>query len=294
MVNSSGGLGSVLVVLVVYQRPWHLVHAGDLLESALACADGAHGPLPSIGGLLVYDNSREPIGRPTTNTNRVDYFHAPSNGGTRAAYLHALSLAKRLGLRWMVLLDHDTTLTLDYLRELDDRLSSTLDATLGLLFPRVVSGGKVLSPAVISPWGTIAPFDPVVAAPGGQTLTALASGSVIRVDALAAVGAIPSALWLDYLDHGLFREVQALGYRAELMKATIHHELSIMDRTPPEAARLLNLLRAERLFVDGLGCRAKAAYPVRMAMRAARALPYDRRAAWMILSQLGAPARVDD
>lgn len=290
----SDGLGSVLAVLVVYQRPWDRVHAGSLLESALAGTDRAHGPLPSIGGVLVYDNSREPIGRPTNETNRVDYFHAASNGGTRAAYLHGLSLAKRRGLTWMVLLDHDTALTPEYLRELDDRLSGTLDKSLGLLFPRMVGGDKVLSPAVISPWGTIAPFDPVVAAPGGRPLTALASGSVIRVDALAAVGSIPSALWLDYLDHWLFREVQGLGYRAELMEATIHHELSIMDRTPPEAARLVNLLRAERFFVARLGFRARAAYPVRIAMRAARILPRDRRAAWMIVSQLGSLARIDD
>ena len=289
--ESRAGLGSALVVLVVYQRPWCRVHAGALLESALDCTDHTQGHLPQIGRLLVYDNSREPIGRPPTNARRVDYFHSVSNGGTRAAYLHALAIAKRLGLSWLILLDHDTTLTPDYLREVDERLAGTPDPALGLLFPRIVSRGDVLSPAVISRWGTITPFDPIIASPGRRLLTALASGSVIRVDAMSAVEAIPSALWLDYLDHWLFREVQRLGYRAELMNATIHHELSIMDRAPPEPARLLNVLTAERYFVARLGIGARAMYPVRIALRAARILPHDGRAAWVTLRQIVRPSR---
>ena len=145
------------MVLVVYQRPCVYVHAGALLESALDCTIGTHGPLPQIGRLLVYDNSREAIGRPTTNSDRVDYFHAVSNGGTRAAYLYALALAKRLGLTWLILLDHDTTLTPAYLKEVDERLAATSDPALGLLFPRVVGGGDVLSPAVISRWAPLRP-----------------------------------------------------------------------------------------------------------------------------------------
>lgn len=289
--ESRAGLGSALVVLVVYQRPWCRVHAAALLESALGCMDRTQRSLPQVRRLLVYDNSREAIGRPTTNSDRVDYFHAVSNGGTRAAYLYALALAKRLGLTWLILLDHDTTLTPEYLREVNERLAGTSDPALGLLFPRVVGGGDVLSPAVISRWGTITPFDPIVAPPGRRAITALASGSVIRVDAMSAVGAIPTPLWLDYLDHWLFREVQGLGYRAELMNATIHHELSIMERTPPEPTRLLNMLKAERLFVARLGFGARAVYPVRIALRAAKILPQDGRAAWVTLRQMVRPSR---
>jgi GT2 family glycosyltransferase len=289
--ESRAGLGSALVVLVVYQRPWCHVHAGALLESALGCTDRTQDTVPQIGRLLVYDNSREAIGRPTTNSNRVDYVHAVSNGGTRAAYLYALALAKRLGLSWLILLDHDTTLTPDYLIEVDERLAETSDPALGLLFPRIVGGGDMLSPAFISRWGTITPFDPTVTPRGRRPITALASGSVIRVDAMSAVGAIPTALWLDYLDHWLFREVQGLGYRAELMHATIHHELSIMDRTPPEPTRLLNVLKAERLFVSRLGFGARTVYPVRIALRAAKILPHDSRAAWVTLCQVVRPSR---
>ena len=108
---------------------------------------------------------------------------------------------------------------------------------------------------------------------------------------MSAVEAIPTALWLDYLDHWLFRELQGLGYRAELMNSTIHHELSIIDSTPPDPTRLINMLKAERLFVARLGFRARAMYPVRIVLRAARALPHDGRAAWLTLRQIVAPSR---
>jgi len=281
------GLESVLAVLVVYQRPWTEVHAGELLECAVGSSRQPDAPAaPRLGALLVYDNSADAIGNPMEGKVRIEYFHDKSNGGTRAAYMRGHSLAMRLNLQWMILLDHDTTLTTEYLKELDSRLAQPLDPDVGVLLPRVIEGGAVLSPARISPWGTISPIESAQGAPDTVNVTALASGAVIRVEAMSAVGKIPRDFWLDYLDHWLLREVQCRGYRVELMHSTLRHELSIMGRTLPNADRLRNVLRAERAFVRGLGWRARAAYPAKVLVRAARALRRDGAGALVMVREL--------
>jgi hypothetical protein len=134
--------------------------------------------------------------------------------------------------------------------------------------------------------GTVAPFDPATGTLDTASLTALASGAVIRVEAMSAVGVIPNELWLDYLDHWLFREVQCRGYRVELMHSTLRHELSIMGRAMPNPDRLRNVLRAEKWFVGTLGWRARIAHPARLLLRAARAVLHDKRAAMVMVREL--------
>lgn len=290
-ISSKSGLESALAVLVVYQRPWSQVHAGELLESTLGSPRQPDAPpAPRLGALLVYDNSAEGIGNPAKRSARIHYFHDNSNGGTRAAYMRGHALASRLNLHWMILLDHDTTLTTEYLSELNSRLAQPMDPAVGLLLPRVVGGGAVLSPARLSPWGTISPLESFQDLLGAANVTALASGAVIRVEAMSAVGEIPHEFWLDYLDHWLFREVQHRGYRVELMHSTLLHELSIMGRISPDPRRLRNILRAERAFTRKLGWRARSAYPAKLLLRAARTVLHDRAGALVMVRELLGPA----
>lgn len=285
--NSHSGLGAAIAVVVVYKRRWCEVHAAEWLESALTGGPGPDGGMsPRLGRLLVYDNSPEPMGRPASMHN-CDYVHDATNGGTRAAYARALELAQGAGLSWVILLDHDTTLSAEYCSELDRILARPLDRSVGLLFPRVVGAAGVISPAVINRWGTIIPFDkPAQTLGPDETWTAVASGSTIRIEALAAVGEMPATLWLDYVDHWLFRSVQKLGYRVEFLSATLRHELSIRSETPPDSERLRNIMRAERSFTRTLGLGARAAFPIRILARGIRMLPRDAQAAWLILRQI--------
>jgi GT2 family glycosyltransferase len=330
------GIGAALAVVVVYKRPWREVQSAELLEAALLGGRGSEGgALPRLGRLLIYDNSPAPMGRPAAVLTNCDYVHDGSNGGTRAAYARGRELAQSRQFSWLVLLDHDTTLSVEYFDELHralTRLDSwsrlqtefqsdshphfrslprvesqpqpdpqpqpqshsrprSLARPVGLLFPRVIGESElgksgVLSPVVINRWGTIKPVDAAVHLPANGALTAVASGSAVRVDALAAVGTIPATLWLDYLDHWLFLHVQKLGYGAECLSATIRHDLSIRSAAPPSLERLTNILSAERLFTRTLGLGARIAYPFRLLLRAIRMLPSDRGAARLMLQQL--------
>jgi GT2 family glycosyltransferase len=285
--RSNQGLGAALAVVVVYRRAWRDVRAWAVLEDVLQAKEGpVEGALPGLGQLLIYDNSPVPIGQPEARLVNSHYVHDPSNGGTRAAYLRALQLALDSRLPWLILLDQDTKLSPEYLAELDRRLAQAWDPKLGLLFPRIVGGDGALSPACISRWGTVVPIAPRqqhLSTERHCELTAVASGAAIRTDALVAVGDIPSQLWLDYLDHWLFREVQRRGYRAERLSATLEHDLSIRSSSLPGDERQRNILRAERYFTGTLGAGARLAYPFRLLRRALRVLPRDASAARVIL-----------
>jgi len=282
------GIGTALAVVVVYKRLWREVHAAELLEAALSGGRGPEvGTLPRLGRLLIYDNSPAPMARPAAGLMNCDYVHDGSNGGTRAAYDRGREIAQNCGFSWLVLLDHDTTPSVTYFDELDRALAwLEKPRRVGLLFPRVIDESGVLSPAIINRWGAITPVDPVPHLPRNGSLTAVASGAAIRVDALAAVGSIPATLWLDYLDHWLFLQVQELGYEAECLSATVRHDLSIRSAAPPSLERLRNILSAERLFTRTLGLGARIAYPFRLLLRAMRMLPRDRDAARLILQQI--------
>lgn len=284
--RSNQGLGAALAVVVVYRRAWRDVRASAVLEDVLrATGESGGGALPRLGQLLIYDNSPVPTGQPEARLVNCHYVHDPSNGGTRAAYLRALQLALDSRLPWLILLDQDTKLSPEYLAELDRRLAQAWDPKLGLLFPRIVGGDGALSPACISRWGTVVPIEvgPPLAVDGPVAMTAVASGTAIRTDALAVVGDIPPELWLDYLDHWLFREVQRRGYRAERLSATLEHDLSIRSSSLPGKERQRNILRAERYFTGTLGAGARLAYPFRLLRRALRVLPRDASAARVIL-----------
>src|SRR5688572_19070703 len=118
------GIGRALAVVVVYKRPWREVHAAELLEAALLGARGPEGgTLPRLGRLLIYDNSPAPMARPAAVLTNCDYVHDGSNGGTRAAYARGRELAQSRGFSWLILLDHDTTLSVTYFDELDRALA---------------------------------------------------------------------------------------------------------------------------------------------------------------------------
>jgi GT2 family glycosyltransferase len=280
------GLGAALAVLVVYRRPWEEVHAADWLTASLTgCLAPDGSAVPKLGRLLVYDNSPEPTGSPAVHLPDCDYVHDASNGGTRAAYIRALELAQLHGLAWVILLDHDTTVTSEYFDELDLRFTE-LDARVGLLFPRVVGNRGALSPAIINRWGSIIPFDSRSKSVGNYTVTAVASGSVIRTQALSAVGEIPPTLWLDYLDHWLFRNVQSLGFGVQVLSSAIRHDLSVHSNQMPSYERLGNILRGEQFLMGMLGASARAVYPLRLLARAVKMLPRDVRSAWLIFRQI--------
>ena len=273
-------MARVLVVLVLYRRAFDQVPSHDRLLDWLERPAGEGWAVPR---LLVYDNSPEAqLLRPPRAADRIDRVHDAGNGGTRAAYLKALDLAEAHRCGWILFLDHDTDLPADFLQRAEAavrRAGEGGGARTCAVVPHVADRGRTISPAVLTPAGRVHPArDADRRCAPGEHLTAIASASIVRADALGAVRPIPEALRLDYLDHWIFRELQRRGGRVVVSDAEVDHALSVTQMHAMPATRYESILRAEAHFLLGSeGGPSRGRHAAWLVLRGLRMLVRERR-----------------
>ncbi|MES3023180.1 MAG: glycosyltransferase [Pseudomonadota bacterium] len=271
--SSQAGIASVqkvLAVIVVYNCHWDAVVAAGYLLRQLERAT-PQAPL-QLDRLVIYDNSPLPMAAPAAPHARIDYRHDPGNGGTRGAYDYALQQAGAGGQAWLLLLDQDTLLPDNYLQKASEACAAHPGRQVDLLFPRVEDAGRCISPGYVTRLGSVAPVAKG-ALPGDTArrgLTGIASGSMVRAAAWRKIAPLPPQLWLDYVDHWIFHQMNLGGASGALVDATLQHKLSILNMAEVSRQRLDSILDGERLFMRSLGLPARLAYPVRLLLRLAR------------------------
>jgi GT2 family glycosyltransferase len=262
--------GALLAVLVVYEKRIEAIPSMAMLTAWLARNSGEGATLRQV---LVYDNGKTASEEfAALASNRLRYVHDPANGGTAAAYSLAAGIATELGCKWLLLLDHDTSLPDDYLDSIGAAIAESGVDNAAAFVPSVRHGSSLISPATISCLGSIRPFGQTrqIASEQNRQLTAIASGAVIDVQRLLAVLPFPEALWLDYVDHWIFLTLQEQGGRILQIDATLTHDLSIASLRSVSTRRLYSILDGEVLFHRKLGILARAIYPLRLMARLAR------------------------
>jgi hypothetical protein len=290
---SSQGEITALAVLVVYEQELQRAQAWRWLVAALH--DGAR-PGIRLAHVLVYDNSRNPIAYAASDVERCSYVHDPDNGGTAAAYGRAVELAVERGIGWLLLIDQDTELPQGFLDAAAAALGNPSVEAPAALVPWVIDQAKVVSPARVTLLGSIRPLRRGGALAHVPGLTAVASGSLMRVAMLRQVLPFPRELWLDYVDHWLIARMNLCGARIAVFDAVLRHTLSIMRPGQLSDRRLDSILDGESYFQGLLGPLARLVYPFRLLGRAARYALISPRLAihvlqWMIRE--GQRARAD-
>lgn len=252
-VNSTASVvpGSILAVVVLYNRSFRDVPCARSLEQWLA-APGMVSNHLWIAHCLIYDNS--PVAQPVNfdRHERMDLFHDVSNGGTRAAYLHALKIAKEEGYQWILFLDHDTDLPQDFLLSAEQALRAVPQLNLGVcaVVPLVFDGQNSISPSAITAYGRVHPLtDESNNAKGRTALTAISSAAIVNVDSLEGVLPIPTEFSLDYLDHWLFRAMQNGGGHVVISSSRVAHSLSVQAMRSINIHRYRSVLTTELLFL---------------------------------------------
>lgn len=282
------GFGStrLCAVLVLYGPSFREAACWPALEAYFGRPPRAGGAV--LERVLVYDNS------PSNNASRdhdppwVNCIHDPANGGTGAAYGHAVEWAAAQQADWLLLLDHDTALPTDFIGLCLETIYS-LERTARVagptiaLVPLVVHGRQVVSPSRIGRLGRVIPLPPSAAGtdlPPGST--AIASGAVLRVDALQQVMPLPQGLWLDYVDHWLFRELRRHGTVMGI-GATLSHDLSVATPRRTSDARLRSVVGGEAIFLRKESLLARIAFRLRLLKRALLRSALSPRQRWFLV-----------
>jgi GT2 family glycosyltransferase len=280
----------VLAVVVLYRRAPHESGAWPTLMHWLEA--------PERSGLcmrhvLFHDNSPTPSEPRALSTHpQTTYHHDPANGGTRGAFLQAAAVAEQLGCEWLLLLDQDTLLPHALLSAASTSLTDARQAAA--LLPRVLHQQTPVSPAVIGNTGIVRPLPLSELPPAGVRVTAIASGTLLRTNALRELGDIPPSLWLDGLDHWIFTRLHQRHRSVHLIDCTLQHDLSVADVGSMPPWRVVNMLQSERELLRELPLLARLIYPYRLARylsRLRREHPDAARAAWRWLVTGQMPAR---
>jgi len=203
--------------------------------------------------LIIYDNS------PTKqNVNmqipfKTKYIHDPSNSGLYTAYTFALKRAEETKCDWVLLLDQDTKLPLNYFFLVNKiTADKSLDKDVVAIVPKVFTiNGKIISPyrfyigrirrAIKSGYAGICDFK----------ISAINSGAFIKVEFLRAIRGFNPLFKLDFVDHWIFYKIFACGKKVFILDSIIEHELSVTNYDVyMSEERYKNILNSEILFIN--------------------------------------------
>ena len=209
----------------------------------------------------------------------VSYRAYPENPGLVLAYNNALAEAERSEIRWLLTLDQDTHLPLEFLSSMAELVRQyDSEERVAAIVPRILDGGRR-----ISPFRFLGRCLPRVAGQResglmGRHASALNSASLLRVAALRSVGGYDEEFPLNNSDTAVFHRLDKAGFRIVLAgDVVVHHELAIMRR--PERMtleRYRQLLRNEREFWDlHMNFLARTERLLRLAGRGAKAWFHD-------------------
>jgi len=216
--------------------------------------------------LIIYDNSPEKQIETSFVQEEVhiEYIHDPRNLGIAVAYNFAWSIAAQNGSDWLLLLDHDTQLTNEYVQEISNL--PVLDGNVAAVVPKITSNGTMISP-VYSRYLRPLKGEQPPAGLQSEPVMAINSGSLIRVEFLKQLGGFNGDFRLDYLDHWLFHEIYAKHHKVWVLNVVLNHELSVMDYSQVSLARYKSILDSEIHFYKNYKKDLYSSYRKQLVMR---------------------------
>lgn len=154
--------------------------------------------------IFVYDNS--PVAQ-TTDLSIGQYVHDTGNGGLGKAYNAACRYAKKMGYRWLLLLDQDTFFPDNAYDEYHKAIEMQL--RVPMIVPRhVIEGGGYISPThYCMHTSHISDAAPVGLVKFCQVCP-INSGILLTVESFSNVGGYDELIWLDFSDIAFIEKYQ--------------------------------------------------------------------------------------
>lgn len=158
-------------------------------------------------GFYIYDNSpvedRECLHKIELFGSPFEYISDISNPGLSKAYNEACQYAQNNGYDWLLLLDQDTTLPMDFLCKYFNGIDSKQE--FNMFVPKVkVEGKGYMSPCVFKHKRGRFMDDFPLGKVKTKNITVINSGLLIRVESYKACGGYDNSVYLDFNDHDFF------------------------------------------------------------------------------------------
>jgi GT2 family glycosyltransferase len=237
----------ILCVIVIYNRN---IEESQSINSLLESYSANKEPFEAFK-LIIYDNSLEKHEILNTIPFEYEYVYKGNNDGVAKAYNYALNFSGEGFFDWLLLLDQDSSLPIDFvlnLVELVTKIES--NKNIVAIVPKVFYRNKLISPSKIL-WGGIhRPIDEKYTGISTFPVTTIGSGVLLRMPFLKEIGGFNEVYWLDWLDHWLFYTINTLGKKIYITDSVIEHELSILIyENAMSEWRYKNILKFEKIFM---------------------------------------------
>ncbi|WP_158793108.1 glycosyltransferase [Granulicella sp. L60] len=217
----------LLAVIVVFKiRPG----ASSSLLTLLAAAQQAASSKLKLA-VLIQDNT--PGGQDAGDLpENVRYQAAPHNPGLAQAYNSALKIAEMEGYDWLLTLDQDTSLPINFLERISEiALEQAAHHEVGAIVPKVVGDGHSLSPFRLV-WGALPRWYATDFIRTASCPTyAVNSASTLRVVTLCQIGGYDPFFPLDISDLNMFHKLANSGKKVFIAgDVIVHHELALLRK----------------------------------------------------------------
>ena len=233
--------------------------------------------------LLVYNNSPETTILPDKN---YDVFNARQNNMLAGAYNYALEQAIKTQKKWLLLLDQDTELTIDYFEELKKNFKTDIPEKIGAIIPQVKKHTHCITPKTYFPKFGPYFFSTAIKKPGiyNKCFLSINSGTILNIEIINEIGGFSSKYPLDGLDFWYFYQLYKKKVKVYVMNVVIEQNLSILDYSGMNIQRYNSILNAELQFCTELGLMAVFFWKLRILLRAVKNLYNNKKRNYTFLT----------
>lgn len=179
--------------------------------------------------IYIYDNTNVAdwsVGYPNTmdDSIQIHYHHDPLNSGISAAFNHFADFAQKNSFEWIVFLDQDSKLPINFYEKYD--LKSQSENSLELAFPKVYSNNQLMSPSKYYFYRT----QPLNLHNEHKielrNITGINSGLMIRTKFFLDLGGYNRRLRIDFCDHEFMERINHKKIFAELLDVRLEQNFS--------------------------------------------------------------------
>lgn len=201
--------------------------------------------------LVIYNNG------PDFTSNKIklpfDSSYVTDNGnmGLAVAYNHALKIANNQSASWLLLLDQDSDLPINFLKDLQTNIRQIeADTNVVALAPRMHYHGEFFSPSRVLYGGVHRPVGKEVIGFFSKEIFAVGSATTVRCSFINSLGGFNELFWLDCLDRWLYLMIHRQNKKVFIMSSIIEHNLSVIDYDNGiNEKRYKNIVEAETRFI---------------------------------------------